>query len=179
MPLLLLGDVQYCPGNVRTDPQYCESPQSAEDAGGDPFLFVFAPTFFMWVVDTVGCHMIGLIKRGDRSDSEVSNNARCQIPRVMFPRFGLTLVYCGLVCFAGSLKTRVDSEQPKVSEDVLTDAKLDFMERQKRAGVVAFALAAVVWSIPIAIFSHRVCTRKTRVDSSESEDQEQGINIQM
>lgn len=164
-PLQLLSDGQYCSGSPGDDYRNCKS---AEDAGGDPFVFVFGSTFLMWVFDTIGCRMIGLIKRGDLSGSECREFVG-QIPRIMFPRFGLTLVYCGLVCFAGSLKTRVELEQHNSPEDIDADAKLDFVERQKKAGIVAFALAAVVWSIPIAIFSHRVCTRKTKVDSSEDQ----------
>mmetsp|Transcript_31783 Transcript_31783/g.60709 ORF Transcript_31783/g.60709 Transcript_31783/m.60709 type:complete len:242 (-) Transcript_31783:142-867(-) len=158
--------------------------QSAEDAGIDPFVLVFLPTFVMWGFDTLGCLAIGLIKGRDPSTSGASVNTRCsifcrQIPSVMFPRFGLTLVYCGLIWFAGSLRTRIELEQLIRSEDMDTDAKLVYLERQEIAGIVSFALAAVLWSsIPIVIFSHEVCTRKRR-RADLPEDQEHDLNIQV
>ena len=157
--------------------------KSAEDAGRDPFVFVFLPTFLMWFFDTIAFLFLGLLEKRDPSGSDPGRNTRCSvfsgpIPRVMFPRFGLTLVYCGLICFAGSLRTRIELEQPVNSEDIDTDAKLSFVERQKTAGIVSFALASVVWSIPIAVFSHIVCTQK-RSSVDAAENQEHGINIQI
>ena len=149
----------------------------------DPFVSVSFFTLFMWAFDTTAFYMLGLLKQRDPSGSNSSDNTRysvdCgQIPRVMFPRFGLTLVYCGLICFAGSLRTRIELEQLVSSEDTDTDAKLSFVERQKTAGIVSFALASVVWSIPIVIFSHRVYTQKrSRVNAAEN--QEHDISIQM
>mmetsp|Transcript_7376 Transcript_7376/g.15951 ORF Transcript_7376/g.15951 Transcript_7376/m.15951 type:complete len:253 (+) Transcript_7376:188-946(+) len=157
--------------------------QSPEDAGIDPFLLVFLPTFLMWGFDTLGCLTIGLIKGRDPTTSDASAYTRCsvfcgQIPRVMFPRFGLTLVYCGLIWFAGSLKTRTELEQLIRSEDMDTDATQVYLERQEIAGIVSFALAAMVWSIPIVIFYREVCAQsRRRVDSSE--DQEHEVDIQV
>eukprot|EP00580_Thalassiosira_gravida_P001241 CAMPEP_0201601624 /NCGR_PEP_ID=MMETSP0492-20130828/2557_1 /ASSEMBLY_ACC=CAM_ASM_000837 /TAXON_ID=420259 /ORGANISM="Thalassiosira gravida, Strain GMp14c1" /LENGTH=261 /DNA_ID=CAMNT_0048064911 /DNA_START=93 /DNA_END=878 /DNA_ORIENTATION=- len=178
-PLGLLGNAQYCPGDAgSTNTRDCKS---AEDAGEGPFVFVFLPTFLMWIFDTIA--IIGLLKQRDPNSSDSGDNTRCsvssgQIPRVMFPRFGLTLVYCGLICFAGSLRTRIELEQSVSSEDIDTDAKLSFMEHQKTAGIVSFALAAVVWSVPIVIFSQRVCTQK-RCRDGAAENEEHDINIQI
>mmetsp|Transcript_32400 Transcript_32400/g.59442 ORF Transcript_32400/g.59442 Transcript_32400/m.59442 type:complete len:217 (-) Transcript_32400:233-883(-) len=134
---------------------HSSSCQSAEDAGIDSFVLVFLPTFVMWGFDTLGCLAIGLIKGRDPSTSGASVNTRCsifcrQIPSVMFPRFGLTHVYCGLIWFAGSLRTRIELEQLIRSEDMDTDAKLVYLERQEIAGIVSFALAAVLWSVGFA-----------------------------
>ena len=177
-PLILLGDGQYCPGDagsITNNAQYCKS---AEDAGEDPFVFVFLPTFLMWLFDTVAFGLLGLLKQQSDLGGSDNNNTGCnvfcgEISRVMFPRYGLALVYCGLICFARSLRTGIELEQPDISSgDIDTGKKLSFVERQKTAGIILFALASVVWSIPIAIFfSKRACTRKRSGDNT-AENQE-------
>mmetsp|Transcript_25279 Transcript_25279/g.41982 ORF Transcript_25279/g.41982 Transcript_25279/m.41982 type:complete len:269 (+) Transcript_25279:98-904(+) len=134
VPARLLRNGKYCPGNTTTSTQNC---QDAEDAGSAPMMLVYFPTVLMWIFDSCGCLGMWVLHVRDQVFPFRHPSLSDVFVRVMFPRFGLTMIYASLIFYAGILQLRLEGDD--------SPTKLAYAHRLRVNGWVSFSIGLAFW----------------------------------
>ena len=162
-PALLLRNRKYCPGDSTTDRKHCKE---AADAGFVPMIFVYFPTALMWVFDTAGCSLMWSLHMALQQDELSSRNPSWSdvFARVMFPRFGLTMMYASLLFYTAVLQLKLEGDDTK--------SKLAYADRLEVNGWVSFSIAIAFWVCAAYLHARHRCLQSVNLESMSMRQEE-------
>lgn len=158
IPTLSIGSKELCTSSKFETRKSC---QEVQYAGAGPMLIVFLPILFMLIFDTVGQTLIhGGCCANDRNNATGDFSKCSHLMKYLMPwRYGLMIIYGGIICYAKNLHVYIDMEEngeisPNSDDDTYSEsndtaeadeALLNYALRLRRAGYIALLVSLFLW----------------------------------